>query len=194
MGRIIEMSRSGAGTINWTPNAIEFLRHNYGKISAAEIVERIGTGHSRTAIIGKARRLGLKSDIVGGNWAKGKYHIRSEVRPHVPKKREPSNGRPTLQPTLEQRLERKVKIAEYEEPDMPVLEGDAKLHSRQHRDLEPGMCQWPVYFEQGVQMYCACNTERLPGRFSTYCKTHKLASEVPQSERRSRYRGKVWGG
>lgn len=75
---------------------------------------------------------------------------------------------------------------------MPVLEGETRLHSRSYPDLEDSMCQWPVYVEQGVQMYCAATTERLPGRFDSYCACHKAMSEQPRAERRAKYKQGIW--
>lgn len=168
----------------WSADEVEILRKLFAQGLSARAISQQVPGHSRNSVIGKMHRLGLgKLDRPIKTAQAGRK------KPARPKEKWGHDGKgPNYVPPV------KLIVEPYEEPDMPVLEGDAKLHSRQHRDLEPGMCQWPVYFEQGVQMYCACNTERLPGRFSTYCKTHKLASEVPQSERRSKYRGKVWGG
>lgn len=155
---------------DWTKDEDDFLKANYGKLSAAQCAAELNTGRSRGMVIGRASRLNLSSSIIGGGWAKGSLRQRGDPstkvrKPHV------SNGRPTIKPTLADRIERKQNEP-YKEPEMPVLTGDQKLHSRQYSDLEDNMCQWPVYVEQGVQMYCAAKTARLPGRWATYCDCH----------------------
>lgn len=167
---------------DWTADEDQYLRDNYGKLSAAECANEL-TNRNRGMVIGRASRLGLCSNMIGGGWSPGKPRPRGTPSTKV-RKPYVSNGRPTLKPTLQDKLTR---VKPYEEP-MPVPEGDQKLHSRQYSDLDSGMCHWPLYFEQGVQMYCAAATERLPGRFATYCLCHDNMS-VDTSRR---YRGRIW--
>ena len=48
---------------NWTNERVEFLRQNWGKHTARELAEKMGTGFTRNSIIGKASRLGLSAKI-----------------------------------------------------------------------------------------------------------------------------------
>ena len=46
----------------WTDERTEFLRKHWGKgVSASQIANRLGGGCTKSAVIGKANRLGLKS-------------------------------------------------------------------------------------------------------------------------------------
>lgn len=54
------------------------------------------------------------------------------------------------------------------------------------------MCHWPLYKEQDVQMYCAAQTERLPGRYATYCPCHGKMGVQPRAERQHKYRRGIW--
>ncbi len=146
---------------DWTADEDDFLKANYGKLSASECARQLPyRNRNRSMVIGRASRLGLTSQIIGGGWAGGKLRQRGDPKTKV-RKPYVSNGR---------------KSVEYEEPAMPLLEGDQKLHSRQWADLEDGMCKWPLYYEQNVQMYCAARTARAPGRWAIYCDCHAEAS------------------
>lgn len=179
--------------IPWTPDAIQFLRDNAGKISTSEIALKLGTGHNRAAVIGKMHRLkltGLPQGLRLGFKKRTPNDRNATTSANKPrakwskKKQDVSRTRstPFRAPT-----------ASHVEPTMPVLEDGAPiLHSRPYADLEDGMCKWPVYQEQGVQMYCAAAVERLPGRWATYCACHGMASGQPRAERERKYRRGIW--
>lgn len=156
----------------WTEVEDAFLQENYGKLSVAQCAVGLNTGRTENMVIGRAARLGLTQKGLPG---RPKLAVED-----VPRYRHRMGPVRSLPPT------------KYEEPSMPILEGDAKLHSRQYKDLEPGMCNWPVYVEQGTQMYCAAATERLPGRYATYCNCHETMSQQPRAERRAKYKRGVW--
>lgn len=45
--------------MNWSRDDIEFLEVNWPNMSASEIAMKLGSGLTRSAVIGKANRLGL---------------------------------------------------------------------------------------------------------------------------------------
>lgn len=76
-----------ANKLDWDPECVEYVRRNYGKLSAQQIaVTMPGTRRfSRNAVVGKAMRLGLTSDLIGGKWG-SKVRSRGEPQP-APKPR-----------------------------------------------------------------------------------------------------------
>lgn len=153
------------GKRNWTREEDDYIRDHYGPQSMGRLAARFGV--TRSAIAGKCDRLGLTQKGLPGR-------PRLTVE-HVPNYKHRRKGPVRSLPPVE-----------YKEPPMPQVNDAAKLHSRQHRDLEPGMCNWPVYVEQGVQMYCAAATERLPGRYDVYCACHKSMGKQPLRPRQSK--------
>lgn len=144
----------------WTETEDAFLKDNYGKLSAGQCANGL-VDRSRNAVIGRAGRLGLTKK---GSPGRPKLAVK-----HVPRYRHRMGPVRSLPPV------------EFKEPPMPQVNDVAKLHSRQYNDLEPGMCNWPVYIEQGVQMYCAAATERLPGRYDVYCACHRaMGRQLPK--------------
>lgn len=153
----------------WTEAEDEYLKANYGSLSANQCAIGLNTGRTRGMVIGRANRLGL---TLKGSPGRPKLAV--------------EDYRHRMGPM------RSLPRTEYREPPMPQVNDAAKLHSRAHKDLEPGMCNWPVYIEQGVQMYCAAATERLPGRYDVYCACHREMSQQPRAERRVKYKQGVW--
>jgi GcrA cell cycle regulator len=76
----------------WNERAIEYLRANWGTATARQIAEELGC--TRSAVIGKAHRLGLK-DL--GNPV-GKPHFKAEPVERAPYQRRDENGKPKVAP------------------------------------------------------------------------------------------------
>lgn len=56
---------------------------------------------------------------------------------------------------------------------MPQVDDPVRpLHARSYADLEDQMCHWPLYEEQGVQMYCAADIDPEGPRGRPYCAAH----------------------
>lgn len=154
----------------WTEAEDLYLKENYGSLSAKQCAGQLN--RTRNAVIGRADRLGLTQ-----KGSPGHPKLAVEEVPRYKHRMGPV---------------RRLPPAEYKEPLIPQVNDVEKLHSRQYSDLEPGMCYWPVYYEQGVQMYCAAAAERLPGRYGVYCRCHREMSQQPRVERQRKYRQGVW--
>lgn len=155
----------------WTEIEDAYLKENYGSLSASQCANGLA-GRGRNAVIGRAARLGLTE-----KGSPGRPRLAVEDVPRYKHRMGPARSLPPV---------------DYKEPPMPQVNDAARLHSCQHKDLEPGMCNWPVYIEQGVQMYCAAATERLPGRYDVYCECHREMSQQSRAERRAKYKQGVW--
>lgn len=149
----------------WTEAEDAYLKDNYGPLSASQCASGLNTGRTRDMVIGRADRLGLTQKGLPG-----RPKLAVEGVPRYKHRMGPM---------------RSLSLVGFKEPPMPQVNDAEKLHSRQHKDLESGMCNWPVYYEQGVQMYCAAATERLPGRYDIYCECHKQMGRQPLRPRRS---------
>lgn len=161
------------GKRNWTREEDDYIRGHYGPQSMGQLAARFGV--TRSAIAGKCDRLGLTE-----KGSPGRPKLAVEGVPRYKHRMGPVRSLPPRQ--CDNNLE----------PPMPQVNDAQKLHSRAYKDLELGMCNWPVYFEQGTQMYCAAATERLPGRYDVYCECHREMSQQPRAERRAKYKQGVW--
>lgn len=155
----------------WTEEEDAYLRANYGRLSAQQCAVSL-TGRTRHMVIGRADRLGLTQ-----KGSPGRARLTVE---NVPRYKHRMGPMRSLPPT------------ERQEPPMPQVNGVQKLHSRPWNDLEPGMCNWPVYIEQGTQMYCAGVTAKIPGGHDVYCNVHHAMSRQPRAERQKKYKQGVW--
>lgn len=151
---------------NWSDSDIDRLRRMWSEgYQASDIAGALGRG-SRSAVLGKVRRLGL------------------------PYRRTPTaEGRgPTNRKAGKQRPERAMPFTILAMPLLPTPKaGDAKAlkgaawvalpGTVSLADLEPGMCKWPIG-ETGPYLFCGCPTH------GVYCEQHAAIAtgRVPASE------------
>lgn len=174
----------------WSDKQVEYIRVNYGRMSAAMIANSLPVApgekcRTRNAVVGKAKRMGLCSDFVRGRNGEPPG-VRPDDRPKArPRKyiaRAPSStGKP-----------REVfKQVTLQEPDWVPLAG---LICEPVSLLDRGehQCSWPL--DGG--MYCGLdrlktyNEPRTGKRVApAYCSTHHHASIQP-----SKYKAGIWRG
>ncbi len=160
------------------PENVELLKklHAAG-VSCSQIASKIPFA-TRNAIIGKLHRLGLGSKDVTKTLKKPRkdrgvrrvpLHANSQPLHHKTGSWAPKPGQQPYQ----------------EATTMPqVDDGVSPLHPRVYRDLEYHMCHWPLYLEQGVQMYCASDIGPDGPRGGVYCATHRaMAAQPPKSRK-----------
>lgn len=146
---------SNAGV--WTSGAIDKLRewqphYSYGRI-AEKLSDAFGIFFSRSAVIGKANRIGLKQPM----GIEQKERSRTAPRAATPRKRVSILKSIEIQPT-------ELPPAEIVCEPIPLLE------------LTWETCRWPVSGERQHTLFCGIKTQVFP-----YCCKHRLMS-VKKSE------------
>lgn len=164
----------------WDDRAIEALKKYWPtEMPASEIAEKLGAT-SKSAVIGKAHRLGLATRVVGKKPSAGtrngsrKYQLtQASYSPKVAAKVAAAGGREAW---VEQKMKAGPILKPIPEPrprrDLPSLVARVSFD-----DLEADHCRFPVG-EPGREGFGFCGEKRLPGR--PYC-----ACCVERSTRRS---------
>ncbi len=167
--------------VQWNDDNVGLLRklHAAG-LSCSKIAVQIPMA-TRNAIIGKLHRLGLtgqgrpksRKRRKGIGECKVPLHAKSQPlhsAPRVPRTGTFGTVGGVPAPRASGTPYREITV-------MPVVDDDSPpLHPRPYADLADDMCQWPLYVEQGVQMYCATHINRRDG---VYCPAHKALSHQP---------------
>jgi len=146
-------------TIKWIHELVEFLREKFMEGQSAAVIASQIPGATRNSVIGKIHRLGLNGQQPQ---KKKKLGVPRPVR-YLPKPRgyrsAPIMPVEPLPPP----------------PEVPLL------NVRPHAEVDEGLCYWPVYIKDGVQMYCATETT---GKRVSYCEAHRAMSAPLRGQRR----------
>ncbi len=155
----------------WTDERIALLKKLWptGK-SASEIALILGVT-SRSAVLGKAMRLGLplRASTGAGRTQQGKAIARAQKRKSAAKPWKP-NMRPLAKLLASDGF--------VPPPDTPIpLEQRKTIQT-----LEDGDCRWPIG-HVGEPDFHFCGAEKVPGL--PYCRPHSLRAYAPPDPRRS---------
>ena len=136
---------------NWTKEKIEFLEKNWGRATARELAEQMGTGFTRNSIIGKASRLGLSAKIKTRTATSNQNFENSQENNNIKTKR----GRKSKFKSLS--------IEKNFEPESP----------KQLEELTDNDCKYPIGHPDEKGFYF-CGRSSL--KDFSYCKLHLLYS------------------
>ena len=147
----------------WAPEHSDALRDclsrgmSYGQAASA-INARFGTGFTRNAAVGRAKRLGLKT---------------ASVRKVLPRRQRPARWGESA-PNSAQQIARRAAPAPAPAPD-PVKPAKLRCVGIKPRllafaDLEPGDCRYPYGGEREGEAYAFCGHPRI--LHSSYCRPH----------------------
>ena len=142
----------------WTNERVEFLRQNWGKHTARELAEKMGSGFTRNSIIGKASRLGLSAKIKTRAATSNKSfdHALDDKNSKLKKSR---------------RTKFKSLIIEKDfEPENP----------KQLEELDENSCKWPMGHPNEKNFYF-CGRSSL--KDFSYCKLHLLYAYQPKGKK-----------
>lgn len=152
----------------WTDEDIALLRALWEKgYSGTQISMRFGGKFSRSAVLGKAMRLGLphRNSDSRESWDGSEDNIKKA----------------TQRPSISSRRRSRI-VVENIEP--LTIDG----RSIGVMDLEPHMCRWP-HGDPGTEGFCFCGRDRARGK--PYCAAHAALSEAREYVRRERVRQKI---
>lgn len=171
---------------DWASDEDQFLRDNYGKLTAHQCAMQLA-GRNRGMVIGRASRLGLCSDMVGGRTI-GVPRLRQHKAAGLPVTKRVANpvgvgGRKGLARSSVADMAngaaqyKQVELVASVAIDLPGLQcvGVESLI-----DLGPHQCRWPL--DDGKW----CGLDKLDAGY--YCPAHHSAS-IDTSRR---YRGRIW--
>ncbi len=152
----------------WTDERIFTLKgHFEAGLTASQIEAEFKGIFSRSAVIGKLHRLGLK---------------RREVAGFVPRKTAPVKSRPQP-PSPERHLKNIAAAAKFDASEVIVAE-DAEIPQQQRTtlmDLNDAMCHWPVGDPSSPDFFF-CGGKALSGL--PYCGQHARVAYQPNERRR----------
>ena len=153
----------------WAPEQSDALRDclsrgmSYGQAASA-INARFGTEFTRNAVVGRAKRLGLKTVSARKTLLRPRPRgCAPEAAPKAPQKVARPTGTPASVP----------------EPVKPVKLRCVGIKPRliAFADLEPGDCRYPYGGEREGEAYAFCGHPRIP--HSSYCRPHHALTHGP---------------
>jgi len=140
---------------NWSDSELDKLRHLWAEgWAAADIAWELGRV-SRSAVLGKVRRLGLPYRRTPGVTSKGKVR---RVKAAAPFRFLNLPRLPNPKPGDKRSLNGGAWEAIAGTTPVPLV------------DLEPGMCRWPIG-KDSPYLFCGC------GAIGTYCEYHAAVAQ-----------------
>lgn len=169
--------------VDWPPEATAYIRKWYGRKSASVIANEMpGTRRfTRSAIVGKAMRMGLRSDLVNGSSA-GSNVQHGTPSLQVKRTSNPLDGRLALaRSSVNEKAGgmgqyKQVTLAEPTVLDLPNLwcKGITLY------ELTEDTCRWPV---DGTRLFCGLLPwKNNPYGGSPYCAAHHRLGHKPVAE------------
>ncbi len=165
------------------PDAVELLITAHKEGDAYSLIQRrllkIGFETTRSACIGKARRLGLEKRAPASGGGRNHLHIRKPKKPKTKPKIEYKTTNRARDPLMDLRLdERESALKAAQESDaraipaalrVPLLIRDGLGRLTANEELAPSSCRWPIGDPQDADFgFCGCTS--VPGL--SYCESH----------------------